>query len=243
MVKWLRNVVNIETAGVTDSEYLAMSDEDIEFYIETAILSQYPNIPSISALPREDAAIALVIAKRDLYYSLAGRYAVDVDSATNQNNELKDSQRFDHYYKLAKAAQDELDNLLADGGTGGVLTAYDTTLDRFYFTRYNYENTLPPTLVVTATSGIDYILLDWYANVNMFRSVDIYYSTENVINQYNNPVIPKDLKPNVVILDCKRNKYKLNNLQTNIKYYITVILYDLSGNRAMQQLEVTTGVA
>ena len=44
MVKWLRNVVNIETAGVTDSEYLAMSDEDIEFYIETAILSQYPNI-------------------------------------------------------------------------------------------------------------------------------------------------------------------------------------------------------
>ena len=101
IVKTLRNAVNVqyEESEVIDPAYLAMTDEDLMLFIKLAVSRAYPSVTTLSDLPEGSEYPIVLLAKIALYTKLAVLKADKVDMGADNNNYLKQDQRFQHYMK------------------------------------------------------------------------------------------------------------------------------------------------
>lgn len=242
LIAYLRSNVNIQAAGVTDSAYLSMSDEDLLLYLNVALTRDFSEVPSLDYLPASNVYPLMLIAKKELYYALAVVAAPDYDIGADNNNYLKRDERFSHYMKLIGQVDKEYEDYL-DDGAGGTLTSFDVLLSNRYYTKEYYEKGVSPApiLYVDSTTSVT-ANLHWKNNVNRFAWVNVYCSTKDVVDMYqdgNNKIVSGStvLKH---IVDARQTTIRLEGLTPSTTYHAAIEVVDLSALIGYAQVTFTT---
>lgn len=244
MIKYLRLSVNIQDPGTEqDSVYLSMTDEDILLFLNVVMTRDFADIPSIDLLPAEDDYAVILLAKKELYYTLAVKDAPLYDIGADNNNYLKRSQRFDHYLKLIQQTDDEYQDYLDNGGAGGnTLTSFDVLLSDRYATRRNYEKGVIPTpllYVVDKTSST--VDIKWKVSLDRFFRYRVYVSTSPIVDMFVYPNhISEDVEMVAEIKDVHQTQCRLSGLEPETTYYIAVSATEMSSLTGYAQVSVVT---
>ena len=122
MIQFLRMSVSVQDKDKVveqDPQYLCMTDEDLLLYLNLAMSRNYSDTPALKYLPEDALYGVIILAKKELYYTLAVKEAPLFDMGADNNNYLKRSQRFDHYMKLIVQADKEYEDWLENGGEDG----------------------------------------------------------------------------------------------------------------------------
>lgn len=248
MIQYLRVSVRIQSPDAEqDPNYLTLSDEDLLLYLNTAMGRNYPDIPDLKFIPSDAVYGLIILAKRELYYTLASKSAPLYDMGADNNNYLKRSQLFEHYMKLAEDAGKEYDNWLENGGGEdalGTLRSYNVVLSDRYATKYNYENSKQPKVILYDSEVTnDSATVQWTVrNIGRFFSYKVYISTEPILDMFSldSNHIKEGSKPIADIRDIHQTGCKITNLEADTQYYIAVVVSNLTGLRGYAQIEIQT---
>ena len=244
LVRYLRLNINIQNAEVTDTAYLSMKDEDIELYLSVVLTRDFPQVPSLDLIPQEDIYPIVLLAKKELYFTLASIDAPLIDLIADNNNQLKRSQRFEHYMKLIAIVDEEYNQYNEDGGAGtrNTLTSYDVLISDRYATRRNYEKGFVPTLSLRVMNVSDTsIELSWSVQLSRFEKYEVYISEEQILDEYNihEPVSSK-AKLVAKILNVHQNKCRIEGLLPNTIYHMRVAATDKSSLAGRTEIIAST---
>lgn len=244
LVRYLRLNVNIQNAGVTDTYYLSMSDEDIELYLNVVLTRDFPQIPSLDLIPPEDIYPIILLAKKELYFALATLDAPFVDMTADNNNQLKRSQRFEHYMEMVDAVDKEYDQYNEDGGAGthNTLTSYDVLISDRYATKRNYEKGLVPALSLRVLEVTDTTIeLVWSVKLSRFREYRVYISDEQIFDDF---AVGDKLSPTAKLVakitDVHQNKCRIEGLLPDTVYHVMVSAIEKSSLAGRKEIIVST---
>ena len=185
LIKLLRDSVNIQYADaeVIDPLYLAMTDEDLMLYIKLGITHAYPEITDIRDLEDGCEYPIILLAKIDLYTKLAVLKAEKVDLGADNNNYIKNSQRFDHYMKLAEDARDEYQKYLDEEESGGLdngggIQTYEMLRAKNHYSNRNYTYQKTPKVSIKIDNiTTDSVSIRWIIrNFSFFGRAKVYIS-------------------------------------------------------------------
>lgn len=192
MIQFLRLSVYVQDKDKVveqDPQYLCMTDEDLLLYLNLAMSRNYSDTPALKYLPEDALYGVIILAKKELYYTLAVKEAPLFDMGADNNNYLKRSQRFDHYMKLIVQADKEYEDWLENGGEDGLGTvkSYSVTLSDRYGTRYNYENAAVPKVILYVGTITENSIEFWWnvKNISRFYRYKVYMSKEPIVDLYN----------------------------------------------------------
>lgn len=244
LIQYLRSNVNIQMGNVKDTTYLSMTDEDIELYLNIALTRDFPQVPSLDLLPSECVYPLILLSKKELFYALAIKDAPLIDMSADNNNQLKRSQRFEHYMKLIEAVDKEYNQYNEDGGAGtrNTLTSYDVLIPDRYNTRRNYEKGVVPTLSLYIEEVTDTTIeISWSVRLSRFSNYKVYVSQNPILDEYNlkNPVA-EDAKLVATILNVHQNRCRIEGLNPNSVYTIMVSATERSSLTGRAEITVTT---
>ena len=236
MIKYLRLSVSIQDpTGTTeqDSVYLSMTDEDILLLLDVVMTRDFSDYPSLDYLPTEDIYAVIILAKKELYYSLAVKEAPLYDLGADNNNYLKQSQRFDHYIRLIEQADKEYQDYLENGGAGGnTLTSFDVLLPNRYATKRNYElGSIPTPLIFIDSVTENSVEVRWKVkNLGRFFKYKVYLSTEPILDMY---AFPNHIKSNADLISEIKNIHqtqcRIEGLEKGTSYYIAISVTNMTG--------------
>lgn len=250
MIQFLRRSVYVQDpSGATaqDKQYLSMTDEDLILYLNVAMSRNFSDVPSLEFLPEDDLYPVILLAKKELYYTLAVKEAPLYDMGADNNNYLKRSQRFDHYMALLKQANDEYDDWLENGGADalGTVQSYNITISDRYNTRYNYENGYVPKVTLYAGTLTSSSIEVWWnvKHISRFYRYKVYISKKPVVDLYQT-----DRKLHVSdsatllaeIKDIHQTKIRVTDLEPETEYYLAVQASTMAGLSGYAQLNFTT---
>lgn len=228
-----------------DKAYLCMTDEDLLIYLNLALSRNFPEVPSLQYLPKESVFPVVILAKKELYYTLAVKEAPLYDIGADNNNYLKRSQRFDHYMKLIVQADKEYQDWLENGGAdGGTVKSYSVTLSDRYGTRYNYENAAVPTVTLYVGTVTEDTIEFWWSvkNISRFYRYKIYVSKEPIVDLFNlKSHIASGAKLVAEIKDIHQVHCRLTGLDLKTTYYIAVQAINMATFSGYAQVQVETG--
>lgn len=187
LIKVLRESVNVQNGDeeVIDPLLLTMSDEDLSLFLKLAVSRAYPQCSSLTELPEGADYPVVLLAKIELYTKLAVTKADKVDMGVDNNNYLKNDQRFQHYMKLVSAAKEQYDSWLENEGQGEVST-FDVLLDRNHYTQRNYELQRSPkvSLVIDLVTA-DSVEFHWgVSGIRHFGCYEVYISEDLIFDVY-----------------------------------------------------------
>lgn len=219
----------IETGETTDPAYLTMTDEDITLFIKLGVSRSYPNVTDLSELPSGSDYPIVLLAKIELYLKLAVLKADKVDMGADNNNYLKQDQRFKHYMSLVEEARNEYESWLDNEGQGEV-SSYDVLLSNRHYTQRNFEKQVIPkvSLVIDQVTG-DSVNFHWgVSNTSHFGRFKVYISKSPIVDMYKDGVtydkkIDGEAKLLVSTQNIRNTYHKVNNLEFGTTYYIAVI--------------------
>ena len=230
LIGLLRSSVNIqsEETEVIDPAYLTMTDDDIELFIKLGVSRAYPKVTDLADLPNGSEYPIILLAKIELYTKLAVIKADKVDMGADNNNYLKQSQRFDHYMKLISDAKEQYESWLDNEGQGEV-SSYDVLLSNRHYTHRNYEKQMTPMV----TLSIDQVTSDsvdfhWgVTNTSHFGRFKVYISKRPIVDMYKEGSSYKDkineeAKLILSTSNIRNTFHKLGNLEPNTTYYLAV---------------------
>lgn len=247
LVEYLRTSMFIDNPDVVeDSEYLRLTDDQIISYLNVAALGFDAKYPSLDYQPQQNIFPIVLLAKIALYHSLAVKEAPLYDLGADNNNYLKQDQRFRHYLALIEAAQDEYDNYLENGGEGGagvnVLHSADMLLDNRYRTFRNYAKGTVPFIVIYTQEITDTTAeIIWSVTLNQFAGYFVYLSENPVLDEYSvGKKISKDATLVCSIRDPHQIRCRIENLAADTEYYIAVEARELSGIRGYAEVKIQT---
>ena len=232
MVQYLRMNVSIQTGSVQDSDYLAMTDEELILYMNVVLTRNFPEIPSLDYLPTECIYPVILLSKKELYYALATKESPLFDIGADNNNYLKRSQRFDHYMKLIAQVDKEYADYLENGGAGGnTLTSFDVLLSDRYATKRNYEKGVIPALIVYVGDVTETTVeLSWVVKrLSRFQDYKVYISKSPIVDLFNaSKPIAEDAKEVLVIRNVHQNRCRIEGLVPDTAYYVAVSVTEKS---------------
>ncbi len=244
LVRYLRLNINIQNADVTDTAYLSMTDEDIELYLNVVLTRDFPQVPSLDLIPTEDIYPVVLLAKKELYYTLASMDAPLIDLTADNNNQIKRSQRFEHYMKLIAAVDDEYNQYNEDGGAGtrNTLTSYDVLISDRYATRRNYEKGRVPVLSLRVVGVTDTTVeLSWSVQLSRFDKYEVYVSDEQIYDEF---AVTEQISPKAKLVakitDVHQNKCRIEGLLPDTVYHIMVSATEKSSLVGRAELIVST---
>lgn len=249
MIQFLRTSVYIQdkdSVVKVDPQYLCMTDEDILSYLDIVRTRNYPEVPTVALMPEESIYGLILLAKKELYCTLAVKEAPLYDMGADNNNYLKRSQRFDHYMKLAEDAAKEYDDWLENGGGEdalGTVRSYHVTLSDRYNTRYNYENAAVPkvTLYIMNVTDTTAELYWTVKNLSRFFKYNVYISEDRIVDPYSlvNRV-SKDAKCVCHIDDIHQTQVRLTELTPETQYHVAIEVVDMALHKGYSELIITT---
>ena len=231
LVKLLRSSVNVqsEETEVVDPAYLNMTDDDIELFIKLGVSRAYPSVTDLSDLPNGSEYPITLLAKIELYLKLAVIKANDVDMGADNNNYLKQDQRFKHYMYLVEETRKEYESWLENEGQGEV-SSYDVLLSNRHYTKRNYEKQVTPkvSLKIDLVTN-DSVDFHWgVTNTSHFGRFKVYISKTPIVDMYKDGAtydkkVDKEATLIVSTQNIRNTHHRINGLEPNTTYYIAVI--------------------
>lgn len=216
---------------VEDDGYLTMTDDDIKLFIKLGVTRAFPDVEDLDDLPNGSEFAIVLLAKIELYTKLAVLNANDVDLGADNNNYIKQDQRFSHYMKLVEDATKQYDDWLENESAGNnTVSTYDVLLNNRHYTHRNYEKQVTPKVKIK----IDEVFSDgaeihWkMSGTSHFGRFKVYVSTEKIVNQYNDGAKYTDkISESAECVKSTgniRDTYiTLNNLEADTTYYVAVV--------------------
>lgn len=230
IIRTLRSAVNIqqEEEEVIDPAYFSMTDEDLTLFVKLAVSRAYPDVTSLSDLPEGSEYPIVLLAKIELYTKLAVTKADKVDMGVDNNNYIKQDQRFQHYMKLVQSAKDQYDTWLDNEGQ--TVGSFDVLLDNRHYTHRNYEKQVRPKVSLTI-DGVtsDSVEFHWkVSNTSHFGVFKVYVGTKPVVDLFSDGSSYKDKIGGEAKLvfsthDIRNTEKRLSNLEPDTTYYVAVI--------------------
>ena len=248
LIKLLRDSVNIQSdeEEKVDGYFLQMSDKDLELYIKWGVSRAFPDINDLAFLPQGSEYPIILLAKIELYTKLAVLRADKVDLGADNNNYIKQDQRFTHYMKLIQSAKDEYEAWLNSDGLGSV-SSYDVLLPSRHYTVRNYEKQRTPILHINVDlitkNSID---IRWLlVNHTFFSRYNIYISELPIVDIHKSGGSYKDkIDENAVLIkevsNIRDNYLRLENLKSNTKYYLAVFEIERNSIFGYSEISFTT---
>lgn len=248
MIQFLRLSVYVQDKDKVveqDPQYLCMADEDLLLYLNLAMSRNYSDTPDLKYLPEDAVFGVIILAKKELYYTLAVKEAPLFDMGADNNNYLKRSQRFDHYMKLIAQADKEYNDWLENGGEDGIGTvkSYSVTLSDRYGTRYNYENAAVPKVILYVGTITESSIEFWWnvKNISRFYRYKVYVSKEPIVDLYNlKSHIVEGSKLVAEIKDIHQVHCRVTGLEQKTTYYIAIQAVNMASLCGYAQVEVET---
>lgn len=230
LIKALRNSVNVqqEESEVIDPAFLTMSDDDLLLFIKLA-LSRVDPSADVTDLPEGSEYPVLLLAKIELYTKLAVIKADKVDMGVDNNNYIKQDQRFQHYMKLVSVTKEQYDTWLENEGQGEVNT-YDVLLDSRHYSNRNYEKQVKPKVKLYVDSvTADSVEFHWkVSNTSHFARFAVYVSESPIIDVFSDgssykSSIRDSAKQVLSTQDIRNVSKRVSNLMPDTDYYVAVI--------------------
>lgn len=230
LIKLLRSSVNVqsEETEVIDPAYLTMTDDDIELYIKLGVSRAYPKVTDLSELPSGSEYPIILLAKIELYTKLAVLQANKIDMGADNNNYLKQDQRFQHYMKLIAQAKEEYESWLDNEGQGEV-SSYDVLLSNRHYTQRNFEKQVTPKVSLkidqVTSDSVDF---HWgVSNTSHFGRFKVYISKKPIVDMFKdgatyNKKIDGEAKLIVSTQNIRNVFHRVSNLESGATYYIAV---------------------
>lgn len=247
MVQFLRLSVFVQDEDKVvekDPQYLCMTDEELLLYLNLAMSRNYPDTPSLNYLPEEAVFGVVILAKKELYYTLAVKEAPLYDMGADNNNYLKRSQRFDHYMKLIVQADKEYNDWLENGGDeSGTVKSYNVTISDRYNTRYNFENAAVPKVTLYVGNLTDNsVEFSWKVkNISRFYRYKVYVSEKPIVDLFNlKSHIVEGSKLVAEIKDIHQVQCRLTGLKPKTTYYIAVQAVNMASLSGYAQHTIET---
>ena len=255
LISLLRDAVNIANsdAEVEDETVVKMSDETLMLYINLGLSQAYPSAESLDDAPDGSSAAIVMVAKKELYLKLAVLDAPLYDLTADNNNQLHRSQRFDHYMKLAEAAQKDYEDWLENGDTTDPVTgisgvsSYNSYVYRRHFSQRNYQTAPRPKVrVKIRETTTESIAFEWSSVLNdRFACYYVYVSKGAVVNPYADGATVKDhLNDGAVLVkstsDFRDTGHTITGLLPDTEYHIAVFSVERNGLWGFKEVAVTT---
>ena len=199
LVKVLRSSVNVQVPieegseeTINDPAYLTMTDDDIQLFIKLGVSRAYPNITDLADLPSGSEYPITLLAKVELYLKLAVMKADKVDMGADNNNYLKQGQRFSHYMQLVELANAQYESWLENEGVNGGqgVCSYDVLLSNRHYTQRNFEKQATPkvSLKIDQVTS-DGVYFHWgVSNTSHFGRFKVYISKSPIVDMYKDGV-------------------------------------------------------
>lgn len=248
LIKLLRSSVNVqsEETEVIDPAYLNMTDDDIQLFIKLGVSRAYPDVTDLEDLPSGSDYPIVLLAKIELYTKLAVLKADKVDMGADNNNYLKQDQRFKHYMALVEEAREQyndwLDNEGVNGGAG--VCSYDVLLSNRHYTQRNFEKQVTPKVSLK----IDYVTSDsvdfhWgVSNTSHFGRFKVYISNKPIVDMFKDGAtydkkIDGEAKLIVSTQNIRNTYHRVSNLESGTTYYIAV--FSIERNQVFGYSEIS----
>lgn len=251
MVALIRSSVNVQvpsedgSSTIYDQYYLKMTDDDIKLFIKLGVTRAFPEVEDLSELPDGSEFALVLLAKIELYLKLAVVVAPKVDLGADNNNYIKQDQRFNHYMKLVNSAKEQYDDWLENESTGAnTVSSYDVLLSNRHYTRRNYEKQVTPKVKVyidEVTS--DSVKFHWkVTNTSHFGRFKVYFSTSPIMNVFADGAdykskIAQDAQLVKSTGNIRDTYHTVTGLEPENTYYIAVI--SLERNQVFGYAETT----
>ena len=231
LISILRSSVNVQSteAEVIDPAYLAMTDDDIELFIKLGVSRAYPDVTDLADLPDGSEYPITLLAKIELYTKLAVLKADKVDMGADNNNYLKQDQRFKHYMALVAEARQQYDDWLENEGQGEV-KSHDVLLSNRHYTQRNVEKQVTPKVSLkidqVTSDSVDF---HWgVTNTSHFGRFKVYISTSPIVDMYKEGAtyykkIDVGAKLIVSTQNIRNVFHRVENLESGTMYYVAVI--------------------
>lgn len=236
LVKILRSSVNVQVPveegsedTIIDPAYLTMTDDDITLFIKLCVSRAYPNVSNLAELPSGSEYPIILLAKIELYLKLAVLKADKVDMGADNNNYLKQDQRFKHYMALVEEARNQYESWLDNEGQGEV-SSYDALLSNRHYTQRNFEKQVTPkvSLMIDQVTS-DSVDFHWrVSNISHFGRFKVYISKSPIVDMFKEGVtydkkISVDAKLILSTQNIRNTYHRVNNLESGVTYYVAVI--------------------
>lgn len=236
LVQILRSSVNVQIPleegseeTTNDPAYLTMTDDDITLFIKLGVSRAYPNVTDLADLPSGADYPITLLAKIELYLKLAVIKADKVDMGVDNNNYIKQDQRFSHYMKLVAEAREQYESWLDNEGQGEV-SSYDVLLSNRHYTQRNFEKQVTPKVSLkidqVTSDSVDF---HWgVTNTSHFGRFKVYISKSPIVDMFKDgATYDKKLSGEAKLLVSTQNirntYHRVNNLESGTAYYIAVI--------------------
>ena len=236
LVKILRSSVNVQIPvdegseeTTNDPAYLTMTDDDIKLFIKLGVSRAYPNVTDLAELPSGSEYPITLLAKIELYLKLAVIKADKVDMGVDNNNYIKQDQRFKHYMALVEEARAEYESWLENEGQGEV-SSYDVLLSNRHYTQRNFEKQVTPKVSLkidqVTSDSVDF---HWgVTNTSHFGRFKVYISKKPIVDMFKEGAtydkkIDVEAKLLVSTQNIRNTYHRINNLESGTTYYVAVI--------------------
>ena len=257
MVALIRSSVNVQVPDVdeegnvittTDSAYLTMTDDDIKLFIKLGVSRAYPDVEDLADLPDGSEFAIVLLAKIELYLKLAVLQANKVDMGADNNNYLKQGQRFEHYMKLAEDGKAQYDDWLENESAGSnTVSSFDVLLSNRHYTKRNYEKQPTPKVKVyldDVTS--DSVNFHWkVTNTSHFGRFKVYFSTLPIFDIFaDGALYSNKIRETAQCVkstgDIRDVYHRMTGLEADTPYYIAVVSIERNQVFGYSEISFTT---
>lgn len=253
LVKILRSSVNVQVPieegseeTTTDPAYLTMTDDDIQLFVKLGVSRAYPDVTDLAQLPSGSEYPITLLAKIELYLKLAVLKADKVDMGADNNNYLKQDQRFKHYMALVAEAREQYESWLDNEGQGEV-SSFDVLLSNRHYTQRNFEKQVTPRVSIKIDQVTsDSVEFQWgVTNSSHFGRFKVYISKNPIVDMYKdgatyNKKIDVDAKLLVSTQNIRNTFHRVNNLESDTMYYVAVISIERNQVFGYSEMSFTT---
>ena len=230
LISLVRESVNVQFPdGTVDSAYLSMGDDTILLFLKLALSRAYPDVSDFSELPDGAEFPLILLTKIELYSKLCVLKADKVDLGADNNNYIKQSQRFEHYMSLINGARKEYNDWLEYESTNhNEVNSYNVLLDTRHYTKRNYEKQTAPKVRVFIDGVFDdTVLFHWKtSNICQFGRYKVYIDTSPIYDKY----AEKKIKESATLIkstgDIRNTYHRIENLFPETLYYVLVVCYE-----------------
>ena len=248
LVEILRSSVNVQSEedGIIDPAFLTMSDDDLKLFIKLGVSRAYPEVTDLLELPNGSEYPITLLAKIELYSKLAVLKADKVDMGADNNNYLKQSQRFSHYMELIDKAKSQYESWLENEGQGEV-TTFDVLLSNRHYTQRNFEKQSTPKVSLridqVTSDSVDF---HWgVTNTSHFGRFKVYISKSPIIDMFKDGVtydkkVNEDSKLILSTNNIRNTYHRVGNLESGITYYVAVISIERNQVFGYSEVSFTT---